>query len=62
MTRVESGKAAMIATVDLVVSTILGVVLFRDPLSVLQIIGILLILGAVATLSYQKPAKSAQGA
>ena len=62
MTRVESGKAAMIATVDLVVSTILGVVLFRDPLSALQIVGILLILGAVATLSYQKPAKSAQGA
>ena len=50
----------MIATIDLVVSTVLGVVIFRDPLSLLQIVGILLILGAVATLSYQKPVKNAE--
>ena len=54
MSRVESSKAAMIATVDLVVATILGVVLFRDPLSAMQIAGIVLILASVMILSYKK--------
>ncbi len=54
MSRVESSKAAMIATVDLVVATILGVVLFRDPLSAMQIAGIVLIFASVMILSYKK--------
>ena len=57
MTRAESSKASMIASVDLVMATLLGVVLFNDPLSPAQFIGIALILGAVLLLSYQKTAR-----
>lgn len=57
MTRAESSKASMIASVDLVMATLLGVLLFNDPLSPAQFIGIALILGAVLLLSYQKTAK-----
>ncbi len=57
MSRVESSKAAMLATVDLVVATILGVALFHDSLSILQISGIVLILGSVMILSYNEEEK-----
>ena len=57
MTRVESSKAAMIATVDLVVATVLGVALFNDPLTCLQLIGVALIFSSVLLLAYKKGEK-----
>lgn len=58
MARLESGKAAMIATVDLIVATVLGVVLFQDPLTAAQVVGIALILSSVLILTYKKGVKS----
>lgn len=57
MTRVESSKAAMIATVDLVVATVLGVALFNDPLTYTQLIGVVLIFNSVLLLAYKKEEK-----
>lgn len=57
MTHVESSKAAMIATVDLVVATVLGVVLFHDPLTASQLFGVMLIFSSVLLLAYKKEKK-----
>lgn len=58
MTCVESSKASMIATVELIVSAILGVFVFHDALSLDQAAGIMLILGAVIILSIQNKERS----
>ncbi len=52
---VEAGKAAILATVEPMVASLLGVLVFREALSLSALLGILLILGAVVLLSL--PAK-----
>lgn len=49
--RVEAGKAAIMATVEPMVATILGVAVFDEELTVWIIIGIVMILLAVAILN-----------
>jgi len=48
---VEAGKAAILATVEPMVASLLGVLVFREALSLSAVLGILLILGAVVLLS-----------
>ncbi len=51
---VEAGKAAILATVEPMVASLLGVLVFRESLSFSAVCGILLILGAVVLLSLPK--------
>ncbi len=44
---VENGQAAIIASVEPVVATILGTVIYREMLSIYEVIGIVLVLGAI---------------
>lgn len=57
----ESGKASIVASVEPVVGTILGAVVFHEYLTALQIIGICLVLGAIVllNLNMQKRRKNA---
>ena len=48
---VESGKASILASVEPVVGTLLGVFLFREALSLQEIAGIVLVLAAIVVLS-----------
>lgn len=57
LVHVESGKAAVAATVEPVVATIIGVALFGERLSVIQIIGIVFVLLAVLVVQDRKRLK-----
>ena len=48
---VEAGKASIIATVEPVVATLVGIVLYREGLSLLAALGIVLVLGAIVLLN-----------
>lgn len=48
---VEAGKASIIATVEPVVATLLGIVLYREGLSLPAALGIALVLGAIVLLN-----------
>ncbi len=53
--RVEASKAGIIATVEPMVATIIGIVIFSEPLTIMSAAGILLILSAVVILnSFEK--------
>ena len=51
---VEAGKAAVIATVEPVVATLLGIVMYHEPLSISAFCGILLVLGAIVVLNVKR--------
>ena len=51
---VEAGKAAILATVEPMVASLLGVAVFHEALTPLSALGILLILAAVILLSLPK--------
>ncbi len=48
---VDAGKAAIIATVEPLVATVVGVIFYREPLSLASVLGIVFILGSVAILN-----------
>lgn len=50
---VEASRAAILATVEPMVATLLGVLVFREALTLSSLLGILLILGAVVLLNVQ---------
>ncbi|MCR4596938.1 MAG: DMT family transporter [Lachnospiraceae bacterium] len=49
--RVEASKAGIIATVEPVVATLIGILFFSEPLTIISGIGILLVLAAVVILN-----------
>lgn len=51
LTGMESGRASVLATVEPVVATLTGILLFGETLTVFNVLGILLVLGAVALLN-----------
>ncbi|MBQ1236031.1 MAG: EamA family transporter [Oscillospiraceae bacterium] len=51
---VEAGKASIIATVEPVVATLLGIVLYNEPLGFVALCGIVLVLGAIVVLNIRK--------
>lgn len=51
---VEAGKASIIATVEPVVATLLGILLYGEPLSLLAALGIVLVLAAIVLLNTGK--------
>ena len=52
--RVEASKAGIIATIEPMVATLIGVVVFSEPLTIMSGGGILLILSAVVILNLKK--------
>ncbi|MBO7669454.1 MAG: EamA family transporter, partial [Oscillospiraceae bacterium] len=48
---VEASRAGILATVEPLVATLIGVVVFSEPLTLLSGLGILLILAAVVLLN-----------
>ena len=56
---VEASKAGIIATIEPMVATLVGIVFFSEPLSLLSGLGILLILGAIILLN-RKSKRSAK--
>ena len=46
--KIESGKAAVVAAIEPVVAVILGGIIFRDELSVIQYFGIFLVIASIA--------------
>lgn len=55
---VESGRASIAATVEPVVATLVGVLIFNEILTSYQIIGILLVLAAVILVQFKKNKQS----
>ena len=55
---VEAGKASVMATVEPVVATLVGVIIFAEPLSASGIIGIILVAASLAMLNINKKEKS----
>ena len=51
---VEAGRAAILATVEPLVATVFGILLFSEPVSLSSALGILLILSAVIILNLRK--------
>ena len=56
---VENGRAAIIASVEPVVATILGTVIYHEMLSLYEVIGIVLVLGAIVISNGKSPAEGA---
>lgn len=54
MSMMDSGKAAIIASVEPVVATIIGVVLYHESLTLCQWIGVVLVFGAIVMCSTEK--------
>ena len=52
--RMEAGKAGIIATIEPMVATLIGIVVFSEPLTLMSGLGILLILSAVVILNLKK--------
>ena len=61
LARVESGRAAILASVEPVVAALVGVLVFREPMSPTLGAGILCILGAVLLLRERAPAREEAG-
>lgn len=55
--RVEASKAGIIATVEPMVATLIGIVVFSEPLTIMSGLGILLILAAVVILNLKQKRK-----
>jgi drug/metabolite transporter, DME family len=52
--QVEASKASIVSTVEPVVATIMGLLLYKETLSFIQITGVLLVLGAVLLVQERK--------
>lgn len=50
LTKLETSKAAIIATLEPIVATVVGVFMFHEPVTALKILGILLVVAAVKVL------------
>lgn len=53
----EASKAAIISTVEPVVATLIGVFIFTEPFSFIQVIGMICILAAVVLIQYDRSPK-----
>ena len=54
LSMMEPGKAAIVACIEPVVATIVGLIAFNESIGVLNIIGMIMVLGAIALINMQK--------
>ena len=57
MTRLETGKAAILVTVEPLVGTLVGCCLYGEPMTLIKTTGIILTFGAVILLGLTKTRK-----
>ncbi|MCQ2363879.1 MAG: DMT family transporter, partial [Acidaminococcaceae bacterium] len=50
LAKVEAGKASIMASLEPVVASLVGVVVFSEPVSIVMLVGIALVLSGVAIL------------
>lgn len=50
----EASRAAILATIEPMAATLIGVIVFREYMTIMSIIGVLCILAAIILLNYQK--------
>jgi drug/metabolite transporter (DMT)-like permease len=53
MTKVETGKASVMASTEPVVATLMGALLYQEKLPLISVLGVLLVIGAVCALNLQ---------
>lgn len=58
LTGLEAGRASILASVEPVVATLLGVLVYRESMSVLSALGVLCVLGAVVLLNRKEKEKA----
>ncbi len=58
LTGLEAGKASIMASVELVVAAVIGVSVFKEPITPLAFIGIVLVLSAVVLLNVRNREKA----
>ena len=58
LTKVEAGKASILATIEPFVATLVGILLFHETFTIVKVIGMLLILVAIIYLNIGKVAKT----
>ncbi|MCR5233794.1 MAG: DMT family transporter, partial [Lachnospiraceae bacterium] len=51
LSSVEASKAGILATIEPMVATLFGVLIFKEPLTILSCLGILMILSSVIILN-----------
>lgn len=54
LTKVGNGKASIMASIEPVVATIVGIAVFQESLSLTGIVGIILVIGAVISLNLEE--------
>lgn len=54
LTKTENGKASVMASVEPVVATLLGIIVFREKITPVSAIGIACVLGAIVVLNLRK--------
>ena len=59
--RVEASKAGIIATIEPMVATLIGIIVFSEPLTLMSGLGILLILSAVVFLNLKNEKRTPDG-
>jgi len=60
LTGISNGRASIMATVEPVVATLMSVFVFREALSPLSALGILLVLGAIVLMNLAPKSQRAQ--
>lgn len=61
LSMIESGRASITATIEPLVATVLGVVVFGESLSYFQMLGFVLIIGAVVLIQWKRKKPEAAG-
>jgi drug/metabolite transporter (DMT)-like permease len=51
MTKVETGKASVMASTEPVVATLMGALIYQEKLPLISVLGVLLVIGAVCALN-----------
>lgn len=58
LSKVENGKASIMASIEPVVATLLGIIVFHESMTVTGIVGVLLVMGAIILLNLKERASS----
>jgi drug/metabolite transporter (DMT)-like permease len=51
MTKVETGKASVMASTEPVVATLMGALIYKEQMPLISVLGVLLVIGALCALN-----------
>jgi drug/metabolite transporter (DMT)-like permease len=55
MTGMETGKASVLASTEPVVATLMGILIYKEAMPPLSILGVALVIGAIVVLNIKAP-------